>query len=156
MRSKYETNVQPRFKEIREWIQSGMIELHVAKKLGISEATFSNYKNKYPGLLQLLNEAKVVPDQQVEDSLFKRAIGYSYEEETRELMLNPKTMERELVVTKTVTKQVVPDVTAQIFWLKNRRPDKWRDKQDINLKGSINNPLEGLTTEELKRLAKGG
>ncbi|MEG0416409.1 MAG: helix-turn-helix domain-containing protein [Erysipelothrix sp.] len=156
MRSKYETNVQPRFKEIREWIQSGMIELHVAKKLGISEATFSNYKNKYPELLQLLNEAKIVPDQQVEDSLFKRAIGYLYEEETRELMLNPLTMERELVITKTVTKQVVPDVTAQIFWLKNRRPDRWRDKQDINLNGQINNPLEGLTTEELKRLAKDG
>ncbi|WP_313890761.1 transposase [Psychrobacillus sp.] len=52
------------------------------------------------------------------------------------------------------TKEVSPDTTAQIFWLKNRRPDKWRDKQDIQHSGSmeINNPLKGLSTEDLKKL----
>lgn len=43
----------------------------------------------------------------------------------------------ELVVTKEVTKEVLPDTTAQIFWLKNRRPDRWRDKQDIEHSGQI-------------------
>ncbi|WP_251572506.1 hypothetical protein [Paenibacillus sp. MER TA 81-3] len=42
-----------------------------------------------------------------------------------------------MVETKRVTKEVQPDVTAQIFWLKNRRPDKWRDKQDIQHSGSM-------------------
>ena len=58
----------------------------------------------------------------VENALLKRALGYDYEE--------VKTETENGVVTKvtTITKQVVPDVTAQIFWLKNRRPDKWRDK----------------------------
>ncbi|WP_144511579.1 transposase [Bacillus sp. FJAT-22090] len=52
------------------------------------------------------------------------------------------------------TKDVAPDTTAQIFWLKNRRPDKWRDKQDVEHSGSmeINNPVKGLTTEELRKL----
>lgn len=43
----------------------------------------------------------------------------------------------ELVVTKEITKEVLPDTTAQIFWLKNRRPDKWRDKRDIEHNGQI-------------------
>ena len=43
---------------------------------------------------------------------------------------------RVLVVTKKVKKQIAPDVTAQIFWLKNRRPDKWRDRKDFEVSGS--------------------
>lgn len=59
----------------------------------------------------------------------------------------------ELVVTKEVTKQVIPDTTAQIFWLKNRKPEEWRDKQDIKVEGNINNPFAGLTTEQLLKMA---
>ena len=61
----------------------------------------------------------------------------------------------ELVVTKEVTKEVVPDTTAQIFWLKNRKPNEWRDKKDIEHSGEVNNPFSSLTTEELKKLAGG-
>lgn len=55
-------------------------------------------------------------------------------------------------------KDVAPDTTAQIFWLKNRRPDIWRDKQNVELSGKVNtnNPFEGITTEELKKLIHGG
>lgn len=46
--------------------------------------------------------------------------------------------------------------TAQIFWLKNRRPDKWRDKQDLEHSGGINvqNQYENMTEEELIELTK--
>ena len=47
-------------------------------------------------------------------------------------MLNPDTGKIELTVTKVVTKQVIPDTTAQIFWLKNRKPEIWRDKREIS------------------------
>lgn len=61
-----------------------------------------------------------------------------------------------MVVTEEKVKEVVADTTAQIFWLKNRRPDKWRDKQDIQHSGhmEINNPLKELTTDELRQLIK--
>lgn len=59
------------------------------------------------------------------------------------------------VETKRVTKEVAPDVTAQIFWLKNRKPEAWRDKQNLEVSGAVNNPFAELTTEELKKLAKG-
>lgn len=67
----------------------------------------------------------------------------------------PKTKE---VLAERKVKEVVPDTTAQIFWLKNRRPDKWRDKQDMELSGEVKsgNPYAGLTTEELKKLIRGG
>ena len=45
------------------------------------------------------------------------------------------------------------NITAQIFWLKNRRPDKWREKQNIQVEGNINNPFKELTTEQLRKLA---
>jgi len=58
-------------------------------------------------------------------------------------------------VTKIVTKEVQPDTTAQIFWLKNRKPLEWRDKQDVEHSGNmnVNNAFAGLTTEELRKLA---
>jgi len=63
-----------------------------------------------------------------------------------------------MVLVEEKTKEVSPDVTAQIFWLKNRRPGKWRDKQEIGHSGSVevNNPYEGLTTEELRKLIRDG
>lgn len=61
------------------------------------------------------------------------------------------------VLIKSKTKEVVPDTTAQIFWLKNRKPDEWRDKQVVQHDGEVkvSNPFSGLTEEELRRLANG-
>ena len=66
----------------------------------------------------------------MENALLKRALGYTYTETKKE-----RTAEG--VRTTTTIKEVVPDTTAQIFWLKNRRPDRWRDKQDIEHSGQI-------------------
>lgn len=76
-----------------------------------------------------------------------RFVGELVEESTGEL--------EELVVTKEVTKEVQPDVTAQIFWLKNRKPEEWRDKREVGLSGKIEtDPYDGLSLEELRALAK--
>ncbi|CAI3601335.1 hypothetical protein CNEO2_2630002 [Clostridium neonatale] len=88
-------------------------------------------------------------DIQVENALLKRALGYKYDEVTKEL--NEDT--GELEVTKVVTKEVQPDTTAQIFWLKNRKPEDWRDRKEVEHSGNINNPYEGLTKEELLKIA---
>ena len=73
-------------------------------------------------------------------------------------MFNEDTGKPELIVTKIVKKQMAPDTTAQIFWLKNRKPSDWRDKRDYSVEGAmnVNNPYNGLTTEELKKLIKDG
>lgn len=64
----------------------------------------------------------------------------------------PKT---KMVLVERKTKDIAPDTTAQIFWLKNRKPIEWRDKQSVEVSGKINNPYEGLTTEQLMNLAGG-
>jgi hypothetical protein len=155
-RSKYHSHVEPKLLLVEAWARDGTIDEDIARKLGVAYSTFREYVKKYPALAAALKRGKEVADVEVENALFKRAIGYTYDEVTREGAIDPKTGENLLVVTKVVTKEVQPDVTAQIFWLKNRRPDKWRDRQDINHSGNmeINNPLQGLTTDELRKLIK--
>ena len=120
--SKYETHVAPRLEEVRDWCRNGATDEEIAKRLGIAYSTFKEYKNEFSAFSAVLKESKEFVDMQVENALLKRALGYSYEEITKEV----DEVGRRKV--KTVTKQVVPDVTAQIFWLKNRRPEKWREK----------------------------
>lgn len=135
--SKYETHVLPRMIEIEGWARDGLIDEQIAKNLGVALSTFMTYKKKYPELSDALKRNKEVADREVENALFKRAVGYKYEEITRELKKDPDTDELSLVVTKVVTKEVVPDVTAQIFWLKNRKPKEWRDKQEVEHSGDL-------------------
>lgn len=129
MRGKYETHVKPKLDLIAQWARDGAIERDIAKKLGVSESTFSGYKKAHQELMEMLTVNKEVADARVESALYKRAIGYEYDEVCTEDGPDG-------VKTKTITKQVAPDVTAQIYWLNNRRPDRWRNKQDISIEGA--------------------
>lgn len=141
-KSKYLTHVEPKLKLIEGWARDGLTDEQIAKNLNIAYSTFKEYKNKYPAFSATLKRGKEIVDYEVENALLKRALGYEYDEITYE---NGEEVKR-------VTKQVAPDTTAQIFWLKNRKPDKWRDKKDVEHSGEINNPYAELTTEELKKL----
>lgn len=80
------------------------------------------WKKKFPILAESLKKGKDVVDRQVEKSLLQRALGYSYEE------ISEKYEDGVMTERKVTKKHVVPDTTAQIFWLKNRKPEQWRDK----------------------------
>lgn len=116
--------------KLEAWARDGLIDEQIAENAGITPSTLYEWKKKYPDISEALKKGKEVVDIQVENALLKRALGYSYKETKIE-----ETADGDKV---TVTvKEVVPDTTAQIFWLKNRRPDKWRDKQDIEHSGQI-------------------
>jgi len=132
-KSKYETHVLPKLDQIEEWAKNGLIDTQIAKNLGISKDSFYKYKNAYIAFSDALKRGKEVIDVEVENALLKRALGYKYNEITKEPTKDNPT---ELQITKQVTKEVLPDVTAQIFWLKNRRPEDWRDKKEIFSSGS--------------------
>lgn len=100
----------------------------IAGKCSVNPDTLYTWKKRFPEISEALKRNADIVDTEVENALLKRALGYSYKETTRELMRDKTTGEQKLVVTKEVTKMVVPDTTAQIFWLKNRRPDQWRSK----------------------------
>lgn len=114
---------------IAAWTRNGLTEEQISKNLGVSQATFIRAK-KDPEVGQKIREAlmtaKDVVDFQVENQLFKRAIGYEYEEVKEE-------WEGGVLTKRTVTKKMVPpDVSAQIFWLKNRKPTEWRDRREVD------------------------
>lgn len=149
-KSKWETHVKDKLILVEGWARNGLTDEQIAKNLGIAYSTLREYREKYSALSAALKRGKEVVDIEVENALLKRALGYSYEEETYEELANGGTK------TKTVTKYVPGDVTAQIFWLKNRKPETWREKNIVEHSGEIkgNNPLTGFTTEELKELIK--
>jgi transposase len=122
---------------VEGWARDGLIDEQIAGNMGISTSTFYEWKNKYSEFSDTLKKGKEVIDRQVESALLKRAMGYSFEEITEESVYNEKKQQFEMKVTKRVTKQLAPDTTAQIFWLKNRKPAEWRDKQDINMTGDL-------------------
>ena len=113
---------------LEAWARDGLTDKQISHNMGITEQTLNVWKNKYPSLFESLKKGKEVVDIEVENALLKRAKGYEFTEEKVEIETNRHGQAVGRKVTQTI-KQVVPDVTAQIIWLKNRRPDKWRDKQ---------------------------
>ena len=109
---------------LEAWARDGLTDEQIAGKMDIGVRTLYEWKNKHSQISQSLKRGKEPVDIEVENSLLKRALGYEYEEIKEEYEHNNLTKR---VVTK---KEVIPDVTAQIYWLKNRKPDKWRDKRE--------------------------
>ena len=127
-KGKYQKWLEPESLILLEgWARDGLTDEQIAKKMGVNIATLYDWKKKYPEISESLKKGKEVIDTIVENALLKRALGYRYDEVTIENGIE----------TKRVTKEVQPDTTAQIFWLKNRRPDKWRDKQNVEVSGSL-------------------
>lgn len=154
-RGKYYTHVEPKLIEIEGWARDGLIDKQIAQNLGVAYSTFRKYRDEHPALSAALKNGKEVIDRQVENALLKRTLGYSYDEVTRERIFREELGIHEIVVTKIVKKEVNPDTTAQIFWLKNRKPADWRDKKEIDNNVNLtHNPFEELTTEELRKLAE--
>ena len=130
---KYKQWLEPEGLTLLEgWARDGLTDEQLSHNMGIGTTTLYRWKEEYREIREALKRGKEVVDIQVENALLKRALGYEYTEETRELVKDKETGEYSLSVTKIVTKEVAPDVTAQIFWLKNRKPKKWRsDPQEI-------------------------
>ena len=129
-KSKYETDVKPRLVEIEAWKRDGLTDEQICKNLGIVKDTFYKYKEKYADFSDALKKGKEVADIEVENALFKRAIGYKYKEIIKEV----KEIDgKKSTYIKEVVKEMPGDVGAQIFWLKNRKSSKWKDKQDIDI-----------------------
>ena len=112
------------------WARDGLTDEQIAHNMGIAYSTFREWKKKFPAFSAALKKSKEVADRAVENALYKSACGYDFQEVTKERRFNKATGQYELMVVKTKTVHVQPSQTAQIFWLKNRKPDVWRDKQE--------------------------
>lgn len=149
-RGKYQEWITPEgLLQLEAWARDGLTDEQIASNMGICRSTLNEWKKRYPVISDTLKRGKAVVDIEVENALLKRALGYEYTEEKVEVGPDGKK------ITQTV-KQVIPDTTAQIFWLKNRKPAVWRDKQDVELSGEVNNPFSELSSGDLKKLIKDG
>ena len=127
---------------IEGWARDGLTIEEMAERMGVVPKTIYEWKNKFPALDEAISKGRDVSDKMVEAAMFKRATGY----ETTETIYDQNGMVREL------RKTVPPDVTAQIFWLKNRKPQQWREKREVAVE-AVQNPYAALSVEELKKLA---
>lgn len=109
---------------LKGWARDGLTDIQIANNMGISDRTLYRWKKEYSQICQSLKKGKEVADYQVENALFKRALGYTVE-------INEQKIDKEGYVHNLVKDVHIPgDVGAMIFWLKNRKSDKWRDKQE--------------------------
>lgn len=162
-KSKWETHVKDKLILVEGWARDGLTDEQIAKNLGIAYSTLREYKDKYSALSAALKRGKEVVDTEVENALLKKALG-SKETLKKAVKLKQviysdigkKIKEFEEIVMVEEEVLITPDTTAQIFWLKNRKPRVWRDKTAVEHSGEIkgNNPFAGLSTEELKKLIK--
>ena len=107
---------------VEGWSRDGLSQQQIANNLGINVDTLIEYKKKYSDFSEALKKGKEIVDFEVENSLLKKALGYT-------VTLNKQKVTKDGdVVDIQEDVHVAPDTTAQIFWLKNRKPDKWRDK----------------------------
>lgn len=111
---------------IEGWARDGLIEEQIAHNMGIAERTFTEWKARFPAISAALKKGKAPVDIEVENALLKRAMGYEYEETVTEIYTGAYGVERKHI--KKLRKHMPGETAAQIFWLKNRRPGRWRDK----------------------------
>ena len=112
--------------KIEGWARDGLTDEQIADKIGIKRQTLYDWKKKYSVFSDTLKQSKEVVDREVENALLKSAIGYYLDEERIDSEGNVYPVRR----------FVPPNTTAQIFWLKNRKPNEWRDKKQTELTGA--------------------
>ena len=140
---------------IAGWTRDGAIDKDIAAKCGVAYSTFRGWRDKFPALSAALKEGKEVIDTLVENALLKRALGYTYEEKTYERKQITEEGDTGMVLTKTVTKEVIPDTTAQIFWLKNRKKAEWRDNAErIEMEREKLELDKRLTDAQIRKIEK--
>lgn len=114
----------------------GATDQEVADAFGINRRTITRWRNDYPEFKEACEITKGMADSLVEASLYKKATGYtSVTKETRVTIDNEGNQKPAEI--KKIEREVDPDTGAIAFWLKNRKPDEWRDRREEVITASI-------------------
>lgn len=177
-------------KKLEEWAVLGLTNPQLAKNIGIGLSTFYAWQARHQEIRDAVKKGKRTADEQVENALFKRAIGYKTTEDeyvhvdmdaeelndfvqieldawkqenpgwtaaTRDKFIQGLPTTKKMLV-KSKTKFVPPDTVAAIFWLKNRKPEEWRDKRSLEMSGQVGDgsqvDLSKVETSDLKQLVE--
>lgn len=136
-KSKYETHVKPKLELIACWKQDGFSDEQIYKKLGISKDSFYRYQREFSDFSDCLRESKEIADYKMQNAMYQRGLGYTFEEEkvVKDAEGNPMIM--------VVKKHIAGDPAVQMFWMKKRKPEMFGDKVEEG-----NNKDEGVTIKD--------
>jgi hypothetical protein len=130
--------------------KNGATVREVAEFFEVTERTIHNWSHEFPEFFQALKTGRETADARVEQSLYRRALGYSFDSVHISAWQG-------VAIQTPIVQHVPPDVTAAIFWLKNRKPQEWRDVKAVEHSGSVTHRIAvELSEAELERIAAGG
>lgn len=128
---------------IEGWARDGLTDEQIASNMGVAYSTLRTWRDKYSALSAALKSGKEVVDRLVENALLKKATGelrtIRKPIKVKEVLYEDgkRISEKEHIEYADEEIYIPPDTTAQIFWLKNRKPEEWRDKRDFDSKVEI-------------------
>lgn len=132
--------------QIEGWARDGLTDDQIAHNMGIAYSTFRDWRDKFPALSAALKQGKAPVDIQVENALLKKALGFTVsikkpiKLKTKRQLKDKGTIEEEHIEYADEEVYIPPDTLAQIYWLKNRKPNRWRDKPTPDM-GAGDDPL---------------
>jgi hypothetical protein len=143
----------PKFPKTAKFLaQRGATLAEIADCFGVTTRTLSNWLNEYPELREAVDAGNDIFNPRVERALAERAIGFYVDVEEVKILQDGEE------VRYTVRKYYPPDVTAAIFFMKNRMPEKWRDVQRHGHSGELKTSVKWLVEiqKDILELHAGG
>lgn len=137
--------------QARKLCRLGATNEELADFFEVHVSTIYEWQANHKTFSDALKSGKMMADAEVADKLYHRALGYSHEE------VKLATHEGSFTDERVITKHYPPDPTSAIFWLKNRQPDKWRDKQEVEQTTTVHNIMPvpvADNAEQWERAAK--
>lgn len=126
------------------WAMDGLSEEQIAHNMGIAYSTFREWKKTYPAISAVLKKNKEVADRHVENAMYKKATGFTATDRvvSTKKVVEYKDGKRVREITEPCVVEVEryypPDTTAEIFWMKKRKPEQWGDKdKNVNVEGMV-------------------
>ncbi|KAA0126464.1 terminase [Chryseobacterium sp. SN22] len=152
-KTKYDPDLHP--KQALKYSLLGLTDVQMAGALEINPDTLYQWQKKYPDFSESIKKGKIEADANVVSTLYKRALGHT---QKHKQAFKLKKVDEEsgklydTVEVHDVEEYFPPDMIATIFWLKNRQPEHWRDKKEVEIddKRSVN--LDSLSDSALDEL----
>lgn len=136
------TKYRPEFAEQAEKLcRLGATNIEIADFFGVAVSCVHRWCDAHPEFRDALKRGKDDADANVEQSLYRKALGYSHPD------THVSNYQGDVTITP-ITKHYPPDTTACIFWLKNRQPGRWRDKQEHEVSGKDGGPVQVETSRK--------
>ncbi len=133
--------------ELIKYARAGLINDQICKLIGICDKTLWNKLKEDPEFEREFKNAKQLADVEVENSLYKGAVGYTIKQQEAKVVLDGKDSGSHVEIVE-VERHIPGEFNKQRLWLMNRNPDKWKDKQELSV------DVTKLSDEELEKLAK--